>query len=160
MGTTEQRTAVEKTLAAAWGPDGARPDLGFGITDARSVSGGVLVTTDAGEWGGAVWFVPANRRPVKIVSHNAVGMFDLGGKIVALTGLAHMIFDDGELFELDISGQTPTARSIAKLPGAPRAWTMAGADALLVATENEGMAFLQDGSIEKATVTRGCIDKW
>lgn len=156
--TPEHSKAVASALVAAREPNAPPLDLGWGgITDVKPLSLGVLVTTDAGEWGGAVWFVQTGRSPLKIVDKNAVGLFNLGGTTIALTGLAHMSLDRGELFRLDLSGAVPSAVSLAKLPGAPRAWTMAGDSALLIATGDKGFAILNDGRMEAATVRRECV---
>ena len=126
------------------------------ITDIREVASGLLVATDAGEFGGALWLVRPDQDPLMVIGKNTVGLFDLGGSTVALTGLAHLSLDYGEVYRLDLAGLVPSATSFAKLPGAPLAWTMAGESALLVATESRGVAVLPDGSIHEASVKREC----
>lgn len=127
-----------------------------GVVDVKAVPNGALVATDVGEWGGGVWFFQSGRRePTRIVSENTVGFFELNGRIIALTGIAHLSIDEGELFEIDLSRSVPSSRSFVKLHGAPIAWTRTDG-ALLIATGDKGFAVLPDGKIESASVKRQC----
>lgn len=154
--TPGRHQALSAALKAARGSDAPPLDLGRGgVTAVRSTAGGVLIATDDGEWGGAVWFFVPGEQPRKVVDANTVGLFDIGGSPVALTGLAHMTLDYGAVFRLDLSAPTPTATSLAKLPAAPRAWAVAD-DALLLATGQSGVAVLADGTVELASVKREC----
>lgn len=85
------------------------------------VPNGWLIGTDRGEWGGATEFVDESLVAYEVVSRNTEAIQRLGDKIVAVTGLAHLGFNDGFLYVLhaDSKGKW-SAKPWRTLPGAPR----------------------------------------
>jgi hypothetical protein len=131
--------------------------IAFSGLSALRTNTGTLVGTDAGEWGGELVFIPQAGAAQTLVKQNVATIFRLGDADYALTGLAHLILNDGALWRIDTRGATARADRLADLPGgSPRAWTHVEGKALLVATE-KAFAILPDGRIEPATHTRECV---
>ncbi|HET7502553.1 MAG TPA: hypothetical protein VFK02_16145 [Kofleriaceae bacterium] len=96
---------VHITSAARREPDEG-PELPFALSEDRAmrgrrhvlaVDGGFLVGTDAGEWGGALyWFNQDGTRRAQIAGANVRGLVALGaGEVLVLEGLNHMSLREG-----------------------------------------------------------------
>jgi len=152
----EHSRTVFDAYVAALGAD-LKVNLGVGaMTDMRAVSGGVLVATNAGEWGGGLVFVTPVGKAAQVIGDNTHALIDLGGSLYALTGLSHLGLDHGVVWRIDVSGAAPVARELAKLPGSPVAWAIAEDRAILIATGRNDVAVLPDGTIEPAKSERVC----
>ncbi|MBL9202400.1 MAG: HEAT repeat domain-containing protein [Opitutaceae bacterium] len=82
---------------------------------------GHLLGTDLGEFGGELVFRDASGARHTITRTNTQGIVRMPFGIVAATGLAHMILNNGFLYLVDFNpGETPVARRWKSLPGAPR----------------------------------------
>lgn len=82
--------------------------------------GGVLLGADAGEWGGALTFAAGSKRD-RLLEKNTTGIHRVGSSIVAATGLAHLMMDDGVLYRVERPDRNvpPVAVRWRQLPGAP-----------------------------------------
>lgn len=69
---------------------------------------GKIIGIDVGEWGGKLFFVPAEnaKKSFIIKNGNIKFIFSYRDKIYFIEGLLHMIISQGALFELDISSDT------------------------------------------------------
>lgn len=83
------------------------------------VENGWLVARDAGEWGGDILFVRSDGVVEKVFSGNSHGFVRLDGALFALTGLAHMGLDGGELVRLVPEGTSWRSKPVVELPHAP-----------------------------------------
>lgn len=65
------------------------------------VDDGWLIGFDAGEYGGALWWLSQDgSKRERLVNENVQGIAMLGSRIVVLTGLAHLSMDTGHAFDL------------------------------------------------------------
>jgi hypothetical protein len=85
------------------------------------VQGGKLVASDNGEWGGELTFVAADGMHRPLLRKNVMALAALGNDIVAVSGLAHLSFNRGDLYRVtqDQRGFW-TAYRWRTLPGAPQ----------------------------------------
>ncbi|GGA80125.1 hypothetical protein GCM10011521_17960 [Arenimonas soli] len=88
---------------------------------ALRVEDGWIVGSNRGEWGGEIAFVPDIGKPRIFLSQNVVDLHRLGDQVVAVTGIAHLFLNEGEVFRIqrDASGDWE-AKAWRTLPGAPR----------------------------------------
>jgi hypothetical protein len=105
--------------------------------------GGWLVGTDAGEFEGALWLLLPTRR-VALAHDNVLGAFSWGGRFYVLSGLRHMMSDDGELWEVDLDAERVVRRI--PLPGQHDAVIVEG-KTLIVRTRRGEVRLASDGTI-------------
>lgn len=100
---------------------------------ALRVNGGWLVGSNKGEWGGALAFVPDDGPTQIIIKDNVVDIYHLGNQIVALTGLAHLSSNQGQISALKQSADGQwSAKVWRRLPGAPERAQLTSQGELLI----------------------------
>ena len=109
------------------------------------VESGWLVALSAGEFGGSVWWVDergAERR--QLLRGNVEALESVGGRRLAVVGLAHAGTDSGEIWEL-IEGADGEwrARWVGDLGSAPQAIAGAPDGTVLVLTNRAGLRRVQ-----------------
>ena len=110
---------------------------------------GWLIGTNAGEWGGGLYFFPDAGPPVTLIEGNVVALFRHGQRIYAVTGLAHLILDDGDLWELEVRGDNFRVDRRIRLPGAPFAFAVTSDGLLLIRTASGDVALSGNGSLRE-----------
>jgi len=108
------------------GPEVAfKPDtIPGGRRHSLAVADGFLVGYDAGEWGGALYWVAADGKThTEIAKENVRGVFVYGDAdtAVAFEGLAHMGIDEGAVRWLKRAPNGWTTDTVGKLDGVPQA---------------------------------------
>jgi HEAT repeats len=113
---------------------------------ALRIDGGWLANSDRGEWGGELMYLGDNGERYVVLDRNIENSFELGGKIVAVVGLAHMMSNDGMLYAIERSATGRwQATPWRALPGAPKAsWLTPDGD-LLVNTYMGGVVLIDGG---------------
>jgi hypothetical protein len=116
------------------------------------IAGGWLVGADQGEWGGELVFKADDGSTKMVLPTNIQGLQVLGsGRIVAVTGLAHLTSNDGVLYRIDCPPSKPcTAAPWKQLPGAPRASWVLKTGELLVNTLGGSVVVASDGTLAMA----------
>ena len=104
---------------------------------------GWLIGINAGEWGGGLYLIDRQGRPSEVIGTNVMGGLRLGGRIYILTGLAHIIMDEGRLWRLAPDGRS-TDSSI-RLPARPRQIAVSSDRTLLIRTGRGDVAVTEDG---------------
>ena len=91
---------------------------------------GVWLGIDRGEFGGGLWWLPRGGGPAERVSQeNVRGIVVLDGKVTAISGLAHMGWNQGALLEPVRAGQGGWKLGrIRPLGAAPQAWALQSSD--------------------------------
>jgi len=99
---------------------------------------GTLLGTDGGEFGGKLIFIPndKSKSEIKITRGNINFLFRFKNKIYFISGLAHMTFNGGGMFELKADGDNFTFEKIIEFESAPFAFTIYN-DKLLVAGDKD-----------------------
>lgn len=87
---------------------------------ALRISSGWLVGSDRGEWGGEVVFIADDGSKTVVLDKNVEDIYNLDGRLIAVTGIAHLFLNDGMVYQLarDSAG-TWSATPWRALPGAP-----------------------------------------
>lgn len=91
-----------------------QPTCGFRLPQ------GSLFGNDRGEWGGELVFVGLDGTAHRLIGENTRAIHRLGDHVVALTGLAHITFNDGYVHRIEFpESGVPTTARWRVLPGAP-----------------------------------------
>lgn len=103
------------------------------------VGDGWLLGSDRGEFGGELVHRARDGSTTRLLQENVHDIFRVGNRIIAVTGIAHMIINRGMLVDVSPSGEggwvaTPWRR----LPGQPEASWRVSDDELLVKTRRGG----------------------
>jgi HEAT repeat protein len=116
------------------------------------IRGGWLVGADQGEWGGELVFRAGDGSTTMVLPTNIQGLHVLGsGRIVAVTGLAHLTSNDGILYQIDCPPSKPcTATPWKQLPGAPRSSWVLESGELLVNSFGGSVVAASDGRLAMA----------
>jgi HEAT repeat protein len=119
--------------------------------DSLNVPGGQLFGIDHGEWGGELRFVDsATKQPSKILDGNIMGVFQMGSRLVAIGGLAHLSINYGNVYAITNDHGHYSATVWRRLPGAPRGGRLQKDGRLLIDTYG-GQVFVNgDGTMEMA----------
>lgn len=138
-------------------------DLDFaGRRHVLSVSDGLIVGFDKGEFGGrAFWFSKDGRKhyalspfpePVSVYDvhpENVQGLVHLGADVLAFEGLAHLGLDEGRVVRIHRGRDGRwRATTFATLPGAPAAIAAESSDRWLVALSKGIVRFYESGRVE------------
>jgi len=122
------------------------PDVALKVAD------GWLVGADRGEWGGELVHLPASGASQVVYDENIDDIFLLGNRLVATTGLAHMISNSGFLLRVD-KNDTGRYRAVLwkRLPAAPESSWLIEGGRLLVNTLDGGSVIIDaNGGIRMA----------
>ncbi len=109
------------------------------------VENGWLLGSDKGEWGGDLIFLDADQKATVLINDNVLGLFDTPAGHVAVTGLAHMTFNYGYLFQLENNGKQWSAHPFATLYGAPQLLQQTPDGTLLIANDFGSFRLGKDG---------------
>jgi HEAT repeat protein len=126
-----------------------KPDVALRVSD------GWLVGSDRGEWGGELVHLPRRGAHDVVFEANVEDIYQLGDRLVAITGMAHMLLNAGTLLRIE---KNDSGRYIAtpwkRLPAAPMSsWLIAG-DRLLVNTLEGGSVIVDAaGKLRMAACT-------
>lgn len=87
------------------------------------IDGGKLIGKNRGEWGGSLIFRADSDtiKPRKICNGNIVDILKLGDQVYVVEGLAHLSFNDGSLYKLEIMPDTIIYEEVLKFNNAPEA---------------------------------------
>jgi HEAT repeat protein len=108
---------------------------------ALRVEDGWLMGSDQGEWGGELTFVGDDGDRQLVFSDNIENIVRLGDRLVAVTGLAHLI-SHGAVIELQRDGRRWSARTWRVLPDAPQASALVRPGNLFVKTDNGNLVLI------------------
>lgn len=92
----------------------------------RPLRSGWLVGTNAGEWGGSLWWFDGRGGVRHVVNGNIHDIIEVGGDLYAIEGLGHMGSARGSLLRIDTTRRTPVAHEVLELPREPQAWWVRG----------------------------------
>jgi hypothetical protein len=141
----------------SWGEDGKHtrkqrtvPEVGV------HVEAGWLVGSDQGEWGGELVLKPEIGSTKTVLKTNIASVHVLGDAgIVAVTGLAHLVSDEGCLYTVGCTSAAEcSATQWKQLPGAPRSSWITESGELLVNTTQGSVLVAPDGSMRMAACTK------
>lgn len=99
---------------------------------------GWLVGSDRGEWGGELAYIEDGQSPQIILNENVEDIYKLGDRYVAVSGLAHLVANRGEIYAITPAKEGWVATPWRALPGAPQSSWMVGTGELLVNTIGGG----------------------
>ncbi len=119
------------------------------------VDGGFLTGTDFGEWGGQILFVDRDGKPAVLAEVNTPFIHQSTHGVFAVTGLAHMTLNHGEIYRLKKSQDGRwNAEKWRQLPGAPFASRLLQ-DGSIFVTGYGGMTLIApDGTMKSLTRER------
>jgi HEAT repeat protein len=121
------------------------PDL------ALRIERGWLVGSDRGEWGGELAYIEDGHAPQIILRENVEDIYKLGDRYVAVSGLAHLFANRGQIYELTPTEEGWSAAPWRALPGAPQSSWLVKTGDLLVNTSGGGSILISsDGSMRLA----------
>lgn len=119
---------------------------------ALRVPGGWLAGSNRGEWGGELMFIADGGKPQKLLDANIEDIYRLGDRYVAVSGIAHLTINEGQVTELVRAADgTWSARPWRILPGAPTASRLVRGGELLIDVVSGGTLLLSpDGRFRMA----------
>ncbi|WP_156022207.1 hypothetical protein [Sphingomonas sp. UNC305MFCol5.2] len=126
-------------------PDAAILPIGEGggtVSLLAPWSGGWIVGTDGGEWGGSLYLVTPARRTI-LAQGNVRGGFTWRGRLYVVSGLHHLTLDEGALWEVDLRAEKRVG-SI-PLPASPEELLLTREQHLIVRTRKGDVALLPNG---------------
>ena len=151
---------------AMFEPDGADAESAPGRADylmgpntpqvALRVAAGWLLGANLGEWGGELVYAADDGRKQRVLDGNIEDIYNLGGQVIALGGVAHMIINEGAVHRLRLSAAGEwSAEPWLQLPGAPESSWPVETGEILVNTYGGGTVLIAaDGSMRMAP----CLD--
>jgi len=114
---------------------------------------GWLLGADRGEWGGELVFKEEDTEHYTILEENINGLFKLGERCIAVTGLAHLTLNDGIVYELKVVDGKWRAERWRALPGAPQSSGKLKSGEIMVATYGGGVVVLsENGDLRMAAI--------
>src|SRR5262245_48642843 len=114
----------------------------------HSVDDGWLVARDAGEWGGALWFVGWDGKKSKLADQPIEGFVQTGFGLIGLGGLPHHTRSGGAAWRLERVGKGEwRATPLVELPGAPLAWRVLKEGSVVVMTQGGAVELQASGSL-------------
>ena len=127
-----------------------------GYRSVEQVDDGWLVGLDVGEFGGGLWWFSSDGKSSKKLSEDRIkGFAKTSTGVFAVTGLAHLSFDDGKI--LQIGNGTAGNRKIqtlADLGSAPQAFVVESSDSLLILTIRGLVRVKTSGITEQLLATK------
>ena len=114
---------------------------------------GWLLGADRGEWGGELVFKEEDTGHYTILEENINGLFKLGERCIAVTGVAHLTLNDGIVYELKVVDGKWRAERWRALPGAPQSAGKLKSGEIMVATYGGGVVVLsENGDLRMAAI--------
>jgi hypothetical protein len=119
------------------------------------VANGWLAGADRGEFGGELVFLGDDGSQQLIVETNVRNIVALGDRTIAVTGLAHMLFNNGALLDVSRRAGGPwVATPWRRLPGAPgKSWLTSTGELLVDVYAGGTILIAPDGSMRMASCT-------
>jgi hypothetical protein len=145
-------SAKEKSTGQiAFPPRFVRTKQMVGRTIIVRAGDGWLLGFDAGEFGGGLWWASADGSVTKHLSTKNVHMIiPRGEELLVLTGLAHLVIDEGEVYSFQPAlGGASKFNRIADLGSAPQAATYSKGGAMLISTAKSVMELEPDNRLRK-----------
>lgn len=170
------KTLAYKTIQLSYGPpEDAKPDPDTGITAvtienmvehredltqipevALRVEQGWLAGSNRGEWGGELMYIADNGAQQLITRSNIEDIYQLGDRLVATTGIAHLSINEGMIIELERSKSGVwTSTPWRRLPGAPVASGLVETGELFVKVVNGGGLLVSDKGVMRMAPCHG-----
>lgn len=110
------------------------PDAPLKVSDYLRTPLGLLVAYDSGEFGGELWWFDQSGTLREVISReNTFRILDTPTGILALTGLAHLMSDEGHILKLTPASDGWQVKRV-DLPGAPQAVLQDPDGSILVVT--------------------------
>lgn len=118
---------------------------------AAKVRDGWLTGRDYGEFGGELMFLSRKGKSYRVLEENIEDIYVLNEGAIAITGLAHLVFNRGMVYDLrqDAAGKW-RAQPLVRLPGAPHASYKISNDEIFVQTYNGAIVLNAFGDIKMA----------
>ena len=116
---------------------------------------GWLVGSDAGEWGGKLfWFDADGNRQIELLRDNIRGIAEIGGEAFILSGMAHMFTDEGKIYKLtkDQKGNLKT-QLVFNLETQPQTFVKENNQSILIALKDKIVRLKSPGTIEQLKET-------
>jgi len=106
------------------------------------VHNGWIVGSSRGEWGGELAFIEDGGNQYFILEDNVIDLFQLGDRIVAVTGLAHLMSNRGMVYEVKFRDGKWTGECWRALPGAPMSSGRLESGEIFITTRRAGTLVL------------------
>ncbi len=101
-----------------------------------------LIGEDHGEWGGTLKFINSNGKKEVLIKDNIKSIIEFNGKIIVITGLAHMSCNNGAIYQLSQDKKGVKVKKIIILPGSPFKIKKLNEDEIIIATYHGGTVIL------------------
>lgn len=126
-----------------------------GYLHIESFENGWLIGSDAGEWGGKLfWFSENGTKKIEILEDNIRGIAKIDDEIFILSGLAHLSIDDGKIYKLikDDKANFKT-QLLSDLKTQPQIFIKENNQSILIVLKNKLIRLNSLGKIEELNQT-------
>lgn len=126
-----------------------------GYLHIESFDNGWLVGSDAGEWGGKLfWFSEDGTQKTELLQDNIRGIVKIDNATFILSGMAHMHIDEGKIYKLvkDEKGNFRT-QLITDLKTQPQTFATESSQSILIALNDKILRLKSSGKIEQLNQT-------
>lgn len=126
-----------------------------GYLHVKSFENGWLIGSDAGEWGGKLfWFDGDGNRKIELLQDNIRGIAEINGEAFILSGMAHLGIDEGKIHKLtkDQKGNLKT-RLLIDLKTQPQTFVVENNQLILIALKDKIVRLKSSGEIENLKET-------
>lgn len=116
---------------------------------------GWLIGSDAGEWGGKLfWFDADGNQKIELLRDNIRGIVEINGEAFILSGMAHGDIDEGKIYKLtkDQKGNLKTQLLI-DLKTQPQTFVIENNQSVLIALKDKIVRLKSSGEIENLKET-------
>ena len=131
-------------------PRNGLPDFFEGTAAVETVSGGWLLGTDNGEWGGSLYWLRSKHRPQKLLDENVKAIVPMVDRWLVVTGLAHLGMSWGRVYSLERRSERWRLTLQTGLPSAPTSKAVDG-ERLLLSIRDEIVAIDRHGRRSRVT---------
>jgi len=112
-------------------------------------SDGWLIGSDAGEFGGGLWWFSRDGGETrKLLSENVKAIYETPKGIIVLTGLAHLSLNDGGVYTFSATQDEVKIKWLVPIGRSPEASSLDGNGNILIATTDSVLRLTFDGKIE------------
>jgi hypothetical protein len=127
----------------------AKEKLLKGYMHVEAFENGWLVGSDAGEWGGKLFWLNADgTRKTELLNDNIRGIVKLGKEVFILSGMAHMGTDEGKIYRLKPAEKdAPQIQLTADLKTQPQSFAVESDESFLLATNTKILRVAASGEI-------------
>lgn len=127
-----------------------------GIMFVVKVGDGLLIGTNAGEFGGGVYDAGRPGGVRALIEENALAAFVTGNKLLIVTGLSHMIMTHGDLWIVDLASGAPLIERRVRLAAQPSGYALAAPDTLVIQSEYGDLGVRADGTLVDVRTIPAC----